>query len=118
MHCKKKFTERNSRQYNGQQPATKSARGPGDKPMMNRESTAGFVPPPAYLKFPLFVLARRRSEQLFMVPWRTTETVGFGPTELSAPAIAQLTPPRRPPCTASTGFRFLGFRVRGLGFRV
>ena len=74
----KRFTERNSRRYNGQQPATKSARGPGDKPMMNRESTAGFVPPPAYLKFPLFVLARRRSEQLFMVPWRTTETVGFG----------------------------------------
>ena len=38
-----------------------------DKPRMNRWSPAGFVPPPVYIGFPLFVLAKRRSEQLFTV---------------------------------------------------
>ena len=33
--------------------------------MINRRSTAGFVPPSVYIGFPLFVLAKRRSEQLF-----------------------------------------------------
>ena len=30
------FTETNKRRYTGQQPAKKSARGPGDKPLINR----------------------------------------------------------------------------------
>ena len=34
------FTETNSRRYTGQQPATKSARGPAVKPLVNRASTA------------------------------------------------------------------------------
>ena len=46
-------------------------------PRLNRLSTAGFVPPPVYIGFPLFVLAKRRSEQLFTVPWRARGTVGF-----------------------------------------
>ena len=42
MPCMKKgFTETNSRRYTGQQPATKSARGPAVKPLVNRGSTAG-----------------------------------------------------------------------------
>ena len=44
---------------------------------MNRLSTGRFVPPPVYIGFPLFVHAKSRSEQLFMVPWRARGTVGF-----------------------------------------
>ena len=36
----------------------KSASRPGDKPRMNRLSTAGFVPPPVYIGIPLFVIAQ------------------------------------------------------------
>ena len=71
------ITETNRRRYIGQQPGTKSAFRPADKPLVNRWSTAGFVPPPVYIGFPLFVLAKRRSEQLFTVPWRARETVAF-----------------------------------------
>ena len=46
-------------------------------PRLNRWSTVCFVPPPVYIGFPLFVLAKRRSEQLFTVPWRARGTVGF-----------------------------------------
>ena len=38
------------------------------QPRVNRLSTACFVPPPVYIGFPLFLLAKRRSEQLFTVP--------------------------------------------------
>ena len=44
---------------------------------MNRLSTGRFVPPPVYIGFPLFVHAKSRSEQLFMVPWRASGAVGF-----------------------------------------
>ena len=47
------------------------------QPRVNRLSTGRFVPPPVYIGFPLFVLAKRRSEQLFMVPWRARGTVAF-----------------------------------------
>ena len=43
------------------------------KPLVNR----CFVPPPVYIGFTLFVLAKRRSEQLFTIPWRARGTVGF-----------------------------------------
>ena len=42
-----------------------------------RWSTGCFVPPPVYMGFSLFVIAKRRSEQLFMVPWRARGTVSF-----------------------------------------
>ena len=42
---------------------------------INRGSTAGFVPPPVYIGFPLFVLPRGCSGQLFSIPWRTRGTV-------------------------------------------
>ena len=61
-------------------------------PLMNRWSTAGFVPPPVYIGFPLFVLATSRSEQLFTLPWRLEGRVAFGPTEMSAPCSVQLRP--------------------------
>jgi len=46
-------------------------------PVINRLSTVRFVPPPVYIGFPLFVLAKSRSEQLFTVPWRARGTIGF-----------------------------------------
>ena len=45
-------------------------------PRSNRWSTTGFVPPPVYMGFPLFVLAKRHSGQMFTVPWRARGTVG------------------------------------------
>ena len=50
------FTKTNRRRYTGQQLGTKSGRRPADKPVINRWSTAGFVPPSVYIKFSLFVL--------------------------------------------------------------
>ena len=44
---------------------------------MNRGSTGRFVPPPVYIGFPLLVLAKTRSEQLFTVFWRARGTVSF-----------------------------------------
>ena len=44
-------TETNRRRYTGEQPGTKSARGPAEKRRMNRGSTAGFVPPSVYMGF-------------------------------------------------------------------
>ena len=45
---------------------------------MNRWQTAGqplfFVPPPVYIGFPLFVLAKINSDKLFTVPWRARGT--------------------------------------------
>ena len=57
------------RRYIGQQPRTKSSHRPGDKALINRRSTANFVPPSVYIGFPLFVLPRRRWGQLSTMPW-------------------------------------------------
>ena len=59
LHVRKGFTETNRRRSTGQQPGTKSASRPGDKPLINPLSTAGFVPPPVNTGFSLFVLPRR-----------------------------------------------------------
>ena len=67
----------NRRRYTVQQPATKSARGPGDKPVINRGSTDRFVRSTIYIVFPLFVFARRRSRQFFTVRWKARRAVGF-----------------------------------------
>ena len=77
MLCMKRVYRDNRRRYTGQQPATKSVRGPAAKPRMNCGSTVRCVPPPVYIGFPLFVLAKRRSGELFTVPWRARGTVAF-----------------------------------------
>ena len=73
--------------------------------MINRWSTGRFVPPPVYIGFyigfPLFVLAKSRSEQFFTVPWRARETVGFRTNRsvgtLFCPASPRPTIDRRAP---------------------
>ena len=83
-------------------------------------STGRFVPPPVYIGFPLFVLAKRRSKQSFAVPWELEGRLPSGPTEMSAPWFAQLRPappsavrcadPTRPLCVRvldSTGKCFV-----------
>ena len=104
MLCMKKGSQRQKgRRHNGQQPGTKSAFRPADKTrinrgqttdelLINRGSTAGFVPPLVYIGFPLFVLAKRRSGQLFTVPGGVEGRLPSGPTEMSAPFSAQLRP--------------------------
>ena len=41
-------TKKNTHRYAGQQPGTKSAFRPYDKPVINRGSTAHFVPPSVF----------------------------------------------------------------------
>ena len=77
---------------------------------MNRWSTAGFVPPPVYIGFPLFVLPKSRSREFSAVPWwrrrtdvcwasRTVE-VPFG---AAWPSFADA-PPRPDPPVVCPGF--------------
>ena len=102
----------NGRRCSGQQPATKSAIRPADKPLVNCGSTAGFVPPPVYIGFPLFVLLKNRSREISSVPWwkrgtdvswasRTVE-VPFG---AAWPSFADA-PPRPEPPVVCPGFGF------------
>ena len=97
------FKGTNRHRHTGQQPGTKSARGPGAKPRMNRGSTAGFVPPSVYIGFPLFVLTKGRSGQLSTIPRGSRGTVGFWATRpvgvLFCPAPLRAA---APPCAAPT----------------
>ena len=45
-------------------------------PVINRGSTGRLVPSTVYMGFPLFVLAKRRSEQLFTLRWGARRAVG------------------------------------------
>ena len=63
------------RRYIGQQPGTKSASRPADKPVINRWSTAGFVVPSVYLRFALFVLANRGPQPLSLIRQSVRGTV-------------------------------------------
>ena len=73
----KGFTETNRRRYTGQQPATKSARGPDSKARINRWSTESFVPSAVEIGFALCVRARIRSEQWLTMRRIAREAVGF-----------------------------------------
>ena len=62
----------------------------------------------------MFVLAKRRSEQLFMVPWKATGTVGFGADRTvgtlfcpASPRPAVRRAPRRPDPTRPLCVRVL-----------
>ena len=46
-------------------------------PVINRASTERFVPPPVYIAFPRFVLAKRRPGHFFTVRWRARGAVCF-----------------------------------------
>ena len=48
-----------------------------DKLRINRWSNGRIVPSAVYMGFPLFLLAKKRPEQLFTVRWRAREAVGF-----------------------------------------
>ena len=52
------------------QPGTKRASRPGDKPLINRWSTADSVPPSVCIGFRLFVLLERRWSDVSSIPWR------------------------------------------------
>ena len=83
------------------------------QPVMNRLSTADFVPPPLYIGFPLFVLAKNRSGQLSSKPWEARGTVGLwadrtvGTLFCPAPPRPAARAPRRPdPPEVCPGFGF------------
>ena len=71
----KGFTKTNRRRHTGQQPGTKSASRPDDKPRINRWSTAGFVSPSVYIGFPLFVLPESRPQRLSLIRQSVRGTV-------------------------------------------
>ena len=105
MH-KKRFTETKRRRSIGQQLGTKSARGPGDKPLVNRSSTGRCVSCLVYLAFPLFMPTEGRLGRLSSVPWMARLTVFFlsrrpgaflGPFTRRHPIPIHRAPPRRAP---------------------
>ena len=71
----KGFTKTKKLRSTGQQPGRKSASRPGEKPVMNRLSTAGFVPPSVYIGFRLFVLLEGRSGDVSSMLWRVRGTL-------------------------------------------
>ena len=104
MPCMKRFTETNRRRHTGQQPGTKSARGPVDQPLINRGSTAGqprvnrgstadFVPPSVYIRFRLFVLPKRRPGQCLR--FARGQEGGLSPGRID-PTASRRTQPRTP----------------------
>ena len=96
-----KLRETKRCRYTGQQPGTKSASRPTDKPLVNRGSTAGFVPS-VYSGFSL-LLAKGRSGQLSMTPWEPKGTVGLWATRPVGIQFCQaLLRPAATPCAAPT----------------
>ena len=63
---------------------------------MNHWSFAGFVPPTVYIRFPLYVLLRIRSGQLFSMPWRMEAGCFLGEQIRRRPVLTGPTPPRCP----------------------
>ena len=89
-------TETNGRRYIGQQPATKSARGPAAKPLVNRLSTGG-QPFVLFLHrftldFLCSCLLRDVQNNFLRHPGGLEGRLPSGPTEMSAPCSAQLRP--------------------------
>ena len=78
----------------------KSGRRPADKPLINRGSTAGFLPPTVYIGIPLFVLPKRCSGQLSSMPWGARGTVvscANKPVGVPSCRARPAQPPRRAP---------------------
>ena len=61
---------RDQRRSTGQQPQTKKALRPAVQPriQVQRNSNAGFVPPPVYIAFRSFVPLKKRSSQVCLMP--------------------------------------------------
>ena len=70
MPCMKRVYRDKRCRSTGQQPGTKNAFRPAIKPLVNRGSTAHFVPPIVYIGFRLFVLLERRSGDVSAISWR------------------------------------------------
>ena len=84
------------RRHTGQQPGTKSGRGPADKSDVNRGSTIGFVPLSVYIGFPLFVLLGNRSKQLSTMLGGAKDGCLLGEPICRRPGLPGPAPPRRP----------------------
>ena len=100
MPCMKRVYIDKRRRYIGLQPGMKSGRRPADKPLINRGSTTGFVPPTAYMGIPLFVLPKKCSGHLSSMPWRARGTVvscAKQPVGVPSRWARPAKPPRRAP---------------------
>ena len=89
----------------------------GDKPAMNRLSTAGFVSLSVYIRIRLFVLLRRRSGDWSSMLWRVRRMI-FSPRCIvllanrpSDPAPLFRRAPRPDPPIVCTGFRLERFLI-------
>ena len=59
------YSNKQASAHCGQQPGTKSIRGPADKPRVNRI----LFPPSVYIGFRLFVLPKGHPGQMSSMPW-------------------------------------------------
>ena len=72
-------------------------------PLINRGSNAGFVPPPVYMAFRLFVLLKKRSGQVCSMPWRVRGSVVSWANRFVGVPFCPVPPhPAVPPCAAPT----------------
>ena len=72
-------------------------------PVVNRWSTAGFVPPPVYIGFRLFVVPQTRSGERRLSPWRTVPSASCAARPRPAPP-SRRAPPRPEPTLVFTAF--------------
>ena len=102
MHEKQIQTKK--RWSTGGQPGTKSACRPEVKPRIQSGSNAcptGFVPPPVYIAFRLFVLLKKCSGQFCSMPWKVRGTVVSEANPcVGVPSCPVPPRPAVPPCAA------------------
>ena len=101
MPCMKRVTETKKRRHIVQQPGTKSVRGPADKPLINRLSTARCVPPSVYRRIRLFVLPKTHPGGHSSIVWRVRGTVfSWANSPVGVLCCPSPPGPTVPPCAA------------------
>ena len=112
------FSETIKRRYVGQQPGTMSGHRPADTPLINRWSTAGFVPPSVCIGIRVFVLPETCAGGFLSMVWRVTGTFVFWANRpVGVPSCPSPPRPAAPPCTAPSrpACGMSGFWIRQVG---
>ena len=80
-------------------------------PLINRLSAAGFVPPSVYIRFPLFVIPKRRPQQLSLIRQSVRGRVSWANGPVGGPFCPAL---RYPPPRRARNPRFLWLCIEAI----